>query len=254
MSPFQEERVMDSRWIATALGLLVLAGAQPALAQAGCRTANCQLSTTPPAGCVNRATPYTMTVQMTGALTYIPQNPKIEPGDCITWQSTSLIHNSSSDDCSDTNGICSVPDPTCMWETGNVAPSDVPPAATCFYHPLTFPAGVTDGYYCRIHSNPAHEGTMFGTLRVTTPIQLTVSKNKAAGNVVLTWTGGGVAGDVTYKVVRNLVGNPRFTPGPNTVTGNPNGGVTGTTFIELGGLNDPASHYYLIRNKQTNES
>jgi hypothetical protein len=32
-------------------------------------------------------------------------------------------------------------------------------------------------------------------------------------NIVLNWTGGGVAGDVTYKVVRSLIGNPLFPAG-----------------------------------------
>jgi plastocyanin len=190
---------------------------------------------------------------MTDFLTFVPQNPKIEPGGCITWLATgSIVHNSSADNCADTNGICDVVDLTCLWESGNVAPNDTPPAATCHYHPLTFPAGVNDGYYCRIHSTPTHQGSMFGTLRVTTPIQLTV--NKSGNNIVLSWTGGGVAGDVTYKVVRSMNGNPLFPPGITTVTSNPAGGTTGTTFTEVNGLSDPANHYYLIRNKQTNES
>jgi hypothetical protein len=34
---------------------------------------------------------------------------------------------------------------------------------------------------------------------------------------------------------------------------NPDSGVLGTTFIDAGDLAIPATRYYLVRNKQTNE-
>jgi plastocyanin len=236
--------------------LLTAACSGRLMAQTGCRTANCNLSTTPPAGCVSRASPYTTSVAMTDGLVFIPQNPKIEPADCILWVTTGTqhLHSSSADNCNDTNVTCTTVDTTCLWESGNVALTDSPPSETCFYDTVVFPANTTDGFYCRIHSNPTHGGQgMFGSLQVTTPIDLTVSKNTGTGDVVLTWTGGGVSGDVTYKVVRNLVFDPLFTVGANTVTGDPDGGSAGTAFTELGGLSDPGSHYYLIRNKQISE-
>jgi len=49
------------------------------------------------------------------------------------------------------------------------------------------------------------------------------------------------------------VGDPLFTTGANTVIGTPDGGNTGTTFRELGGLSDHSTHYYLVRNRQTTE-
>jgi hypothetical protein len=254
---------MTLRRLSTALACggavaVALFGVDTVQAQTGCRTANCNLSTTPPAACTNRATPRQTTVNMTNSglqFIYVPQNPKIEPDGCILWQATGTIvdHSSSADDCADTNAVCSVVDSTCAWESGNAAPNDVPPSEVCHYSTATFPAGTEDGFYCRVHSSPAHAGTMFGTLRVTTPIDLVVNKDTGAGDVVLTWTGGGVTGDVTYKVVRNLVANPLFPLGADTVTGDPDGGTAGTTFREIGGLTDPASHYYLVRNRQINE-
>ena len=245
-----------AKTLASVMGTVaLLAGTHTAHAQTGCRTANCNLSTTPPAQCMNRATPYTATVQMMGTLVYAPSTPKIEPGDCVHWISTGSAladHSSSANDCADTNNICSVVDTTCQWETGNANANDVPPGEICHYVSTTFPAGTASAFYCRIHASPT-VGTMRGMLHVTTPIDVTVAKDTVAGDVVLSWTGGGITGDVTYRVVRNLVGDPLFTVGANTVTGTPDGGNTGTTFRELGGLSDPASHYYLVRNRQINE-
>lgn len=235
-----------------AIGVVFL-GVSTAQAQTGCRTANCNAGGTPPAGCANRATPYTATVLATSALTFNPANPKIEPADCIAFtESGTITHSASADNCNDTGTVCTAVDTTCEFESGNITSGA--PMETCFYDVVNFPAGDTSGYYCRVHSNPTHTlGNMFGTIRITTPIDVTVSKNAGTGDIVLSWTGGGVTGDVTYKVVRNLVGDPLFTLGGNTLTGDPDGGTAGTVYTELGGLNDPASHYYLIRNKQTNE-
>ena len=234
---------------------LLVAGSSRAFAQTGCRTANCAPSTTPPAGCGNRAAPYTTSVAMTDTLLFVPQNPKIEPGDCILWVTTGPqhLHSSSADNCNDTNVTCNTVDATCQWESGNVAFTDSPPSETCFYDVTTFPAGVSDGFYCRIHSGPSHTNNMWGFLKVTTPIELTVAKNTGTGDIVLSWTGGGISGDVTYKVVRSLVADPLFPAGANTVTGDPDGGTAGTMFTELGGLGDAASHSYLVRNRQINE-
>jgi plastocyanin len=192
---------------------------------------------------------------MMNTLVFSPQNPKIEPGDCVAWTSQTgvVTHSSSADNCADTDTVCSVQDPDgmCNWDSGNETAAAVD---VCFYDPLIFPGATSDGFYCRFHCNPSHTlCNMFGTMQVTTPIGLTVGKDLTNGNILLSWTGGGVTGDVTYRVVRSLVGDPRFTVGVNTVTGSPDGGNAGTMFTELGGLSDPASHYYLIRNRQTTE-
>ena len=93
---------------------------------------------------------------------------------------------------------------------------------------------------------------MRGVLRVTSPIVLTVGKNVGTSSVELSWTGGGVPGDVSYKVARQNAGDPRF-PAATTTTVNPNGGVLGTTFTDAGELGSPTTRFYLVRNKQTNE-
>jgi len=93
---------------------------------------------------------------------------------------------------------------------------------------------------------------MVGTLRVTTPIVLTLAKEVATSSVKLDWTGGGAPGDVSYKVARQSGGNPRFPVGATTTTLDPDGGVLGTTFTDTGAL-ATATRYYLVRNKQTNE-
>ena len=88
---------------------------------------------------------------------------------------------------------------------------------------------------------------MDGTLQVTTPIQLSVSKD--VGSVKLTWSGGGVTGDISYKIARQSGGDPTF-PAGTTTTINPDGGVANTTFTDV---LDATTRYYLVRNKQTNE-
>jgi hypothetical protein len=251
-------RVLAGTVAASVVGAAVLLVGAPAVhAQTGCRTANCNFSTTPPVQCTNRATPYTALVTLTNSgisFIYVPATPKIEPDDCVQWMAVGTIadHSSSANDCADTAGVCSVVDTTCQWDSGNIAPNDAPPAEICHYSSVAFPQGTADQFYCRIHASPT-AGTMRGTLNVTTPIDVQVSKDTVAGDVVLAWTGGGVTGDVTYRVVRNLVGDPLFTVGANTVTGTPDGGNTGATFRELGGLSDHTTHYYLVRNRQINE-
>lgn len=228
-------------------GALMLETAPEARAQTACRTPNCALSTSPPAGCQNRAVPSTMQVEMTGFLTFDPANPKIEPGDCIEWTATGFTHNSSANDCADTDLTCDSVDPTCMWETGNTASASSPPSNICFYDPITFPAGIGDSFYCRIHASPTI-GTMRGTLLVTTEIKVQMAKS--GNNVVLSWTGGGVTGDVTYKVVRSDTADPTFAA---NLVFDPDLGVTGTSFTDAGELLINSTHFYLVRNKQANE-
>ena len=244
----------------TALIVLVFLANPAVRAQTACRTANCVQNGLPPP-CANRAAPRIPTVLMTTdptTFSYVfkPADPRIEPGDCIEWKDDGDTHNSSADPCpDDVLTSCTAPSPSsCKWETGNVSPIDVPPSVVCYYNPgpTFFPPGTGAGYYCRIHDNPSHTGTMHGTLRVTTPIVLTVDKDSAAGDVVLSWSGGGISGDVTYKVVRNAIGDPSFPPA-TTQTCDPSGGSTGTSYRDIVELNILQARYYLVRNKQTNE-
>ncbi len=246
-------RIRTGFGVAAAIALSAATLSLPARAQTACITPNCGQGTIPTA-CLNRATPSTATVLMTSTLVFNPASPKIEPGDCVEWRSTGFIHSSSADPCpDDVLTSCTSPSPpSCLWDSGNVSSSATPPSAVCYYDPATYPPTTADGFYCRIHDNPSHTGTMHGTLQVTTPIVLTVDKNVAAGDVVLGWTGGGVPGDVTYKVVRSDAGDPTF-PLAGITTLNPDGGTAGTQFTDAGELGNPASRYYLVRNRQINE-
>jgi len=239
------------------LGLLVLslvsAAAAPARAQTACVTPNCVFGGSP-ADCQNRAVPRTRTVLMTESglnFVYNPQNPKIEPGDCIVWQAVGFTHSAAGSLCP-ADSLCASPSPAaCQFDSGNVDSLSDTPTATCAYDPANFPAGTGNNFYCRIHATPTI-GTMRGTLRVTTLINLTVNKDLAANSVKLTWTGGGVTGDLSYKVERQSGGDPTFPMG-STTTVNPDSGVLGKTFTEAGDLTNPTTRYYLVRNKQTNE-
>jgi hypothetical protein len=123
---------------------------------------------------------------------------------------------------------------------------------TCFYDPASFPITddlvnppTPDPYHCRIHA------LMTGMLHVTTPIILSVNKDLGTNSVSLTWSGGGVTGDVSYKVELQNGGDPKF-PAASTSTVDPDlpDGVSGTTYTEaLAGT----THYYLVRNKQSNQ-
>lgn len=237
---------------ARALWLLVLAstavgGFAPASAQVACITPNCALGGTP-AECLNRAAPRTPTVLMGSgvSLIFVPASPRIEPGDCIIWRGATLTHSSSDNACTGTS-LCNLPPPVgCQWDTANVSSASATPTSTCFYDPVLFPAASADPFRCRFHA------AMVGTLQVTTPIQLLVDKDLATSSVKLSWSGGGVTGDVSYKVARQSGGDPTF-PVASTTTVNPAGGVLGTTFTDAGDLADPTTRYYLVRNKQTNE-
>lgn len=235
------------------VAVAALAAVSEVSAQTACLTPNCAFGATP-AACVNRAVPRTPTVQMgSGAnLIFVPANPRIEPGDCIVWRAATITHSSSGSACPD-GTLCNSPSPpTCEWETANVASGGATPTSTCFYDPVSFPPASADAFYCRIHAT-ATTGTMRGTLQVTTPIQLIVDKMSATNSVKLTWTGGGVTGDLSYKVARQTGGDPGF-PTASTTTVNPDGGVLGTTFTDVGDLVSPTTRYYLVRNKQMNES
>ena len=216
-----------------------------------CITPNCVRGSSPPE-CANRAALSTLQVSMTGAragAAFIPANPKIEPGDCIRWKATYSTHSSSGDLCS-ADPSCGSPAPAaCQWESSNVSPVSTD-WADCFYDPVGFPAESSDPFYCRFHGTPTTG--MRGTLRVTTPIQLTVEKFFATNSVRLSWTGGGVTGDASYKVARQSGGDPLF-PTASTTTVDPDGGVLGTTFTDIGDLGNGTTRYYIIRNKQTNE-
>jgi len=194
------------------------------------------------------AAPRIANVSMTGSLTFVPANPRIEPGACITWTAAVVAHSSTANPCTD-DSLCGAPPiGACTYDTGNVAAAN---NSTCSYDAATFPAGTGNAYYCRIHASPT-TGTMRGTLQVTTPIVLSVNKDLATNSVKLTWTGGGVTGDFSYKVARDNAGDPLF-PAGTTTTVNPDGGVTGTTFTDTGDLLNATTHFYLVRNKQTNE-
>ena len=229
------------------LAVASLALSAPASAQTVCITPNCVFAGTP-AICTNRAAPRTPTVELGSGLQtiYIPANPKIEPGDCIIWMAASNTHSSSGASC-DLDPFCGSPAPSaCEWDSANLSSDSVTPTSTCYYDPTVFPAESADDFHCRIHAQ------MVGTLQVTTPIVLTLGKEVATSSVKLNWTGGGVIGDVSYKVARQSGGNPRF-PAASTTTVDPDGGVLGATFTDTGALSSPTKAYYLVRNKQTNE-
>ncbi len=223
------------------VAVTALSAFAPAFAVNDCVTTNCTLGGTP-AACANRAAPRTPTVLMgSGGLVFTPANPKIEPGDCIVWTAASSVTHSSTENSCTAGSTCStLPSVGCEWDSANLS-TTATPKSTCFYDPALFPATSAPAYHCRIHAS------MQGTLRVTTPIQLSVSKD--ISSVKLTWSGGGVTGDVSYKVASQNGGDPTF-PAGTTTTVNPDGGVADTTYTEA---LDATTRYYLVRNKQTNE-
>jgi len=224
----------------------------PALAQSECVTPNCLFGDAPTV-CKNLAAVRTASVQLGSgpSLVFVPANPKIEPGDCIRWTSGSATHSASGNACDDDLACGSIAPPACQFDSGNLDALSATPSTTCFYNPVTFPADLAESYYCRIHATPT-AGTMRGTLRVTTPIVLLVNKDLGTNSAKLSWNGGGVTGDFSYKVARQNAGDPRLPPA-TTGTLNPDGGTLGTTFTDLGALGNPTPRYYLVRNKQTNE-
>lgn len=230
------------------LALALIAASRPLFAQTTCITPNCAFGGTP-AACSKRAAPRTPTVLMGSGGLYLffdPASPKIEPGDCIVWMAAALTHSSSGDACTG-DSLCGSPAPSgCEWDTANVVGGSATPTSTCFYDPALFPAATADDFHCRFHA------TMLGTLQVTTPIQLSVDKDVATSSVKLTWSGGGVTDDVSYKIARQSGGDPSF-PAGSTMTVDPDGDIFGTTFADAGDLASPTTRYYLVRNKQSNE-
>ncbi len=227
-------------------------GSTPSEAQTGCRTANCAQGA-PPAGCANRAAPRTLRVLMTGdgfvnPFEFDPSAPKIEPGECVEWFPATVTHASSGASCPDSGLVCNAPPPPapCEWETGNATAGS--PGVFCHYAEGSFPGASTKNFYCRIHATPT-TGTMRGALQVTTKIVLTVNKDVPAEDVLLSWTGGGITGDETFKVVRSD-NDPKFTT-PSTV--DPQGGPAGRNYRDVGQLNQPGNRFYLVRNRQSNE-
>jgi plastocyanin len=228
----------------------LLLAALDARAQSTCVTPNCVFGGSPPS-CINTAAARTPLVLMTTSginFVFTPSEPRIEPGDCVQWRSSGATHSGTAAPCTDDSICGSVAPPACTFDTGNVASAA---STTCQYTEAQFPASSANNFYCRIHASPT-TGTMRGVLRVTTPIVLTVAKNVANGSIDLSWTGGGVTGDASYKVAKQTVGDPKF-PLATTTTVNPDAGVLGTAFTDAGELSNPATRYYLVRNKQTNE-
>ena len=241
------------RFFLTLVLLAIPAGAiRPAAAQTTCVTPNCVFDGAPPA-CAKMAQPRIPTVQLTTSginNVFVPSNPKIEPGDCIFWQPMTSTHSASGVACTDDPLCGSIAPPACQFDSGNLD-SLAADTATCQYDAASFPAGTGTNYYCRIHATPT-TGTMRGTLRVTTPIVLLLDKVPGTMSVKLTWSGGGVTGDVTYRVARNTGGDPLMPPG-TTTTMTPDAGNTGTVWTDSGDLLNPTTRYYLVRNRQTNE-
>jgi len=232
--------------------LPLLSGPRIARAQEVCRTPDCAAPGTLPVECARRAGPRTPLVRMTTqglSFVFDPSEPRIEPGDCVEWLAATVTHSSSDGSCPD-DGLCGSPSPpACLWDSGNVSSAAASPSVVCHYDPVNFPATTGDPFYCRIHASPT-TGTMRGTLRVTTAIDLTVDKD--GGDVLLRWTGGGLPGDETFKVARSDDGNPAF-PAATTTTLDPDGGPTGLSFRDVGELTNSLDRFYLVRNKQTNE-
>jgi plastocyanin len=232
--------------VVTVLGTILLS-LSAASAQTTCRTGNCATGTAP-AACANRAAPYT--VRVTAAnFSFSPRTPKIEPGDCVLWENVSVTtHSNAFDSCTDDtvgNSCQSPPNPSCRWDSGNLTTGA--PRATCFYGVTAFP--VADyGFYCRQHDAPNHSGTMNGTLRVTTPILIDV--DKSGSDIVVSWAGGGVPGDVTFKLLKST--DPLFPTAATTTL--PAVGSAASPFTDTGEAGSNQLRFYLVRNKQTSES
>ena len=178
------------------------------------------------------------------------RGPVIEPGDCIFWDATGGPHSWASDTCPDdgANSCANPAPPTCKWDTGNVTGPPSPNVdATCSFGASAFPADSQWGFYCRQHDNPNHNGVpgMSGTLKVSRLIVLSAIRSAAAAS--LSWTGG----DGQFKV--EIAANDRtFNTGRTTT--DPIGGSAGTSYGDA--MVPPAgtARYYLVRNKQTNET
>jgi len=230
--------------------LALVASASRSHAQSACVTPNCLFGDAPQI-CRNTAVariPAVLLTSVGGNFVFVPAEPRIEPGGCIQWRGSGVTHSSTGAPCPDDFSCGAAPPLDCNWDSGNLGNLQ---STTCFYDEAVFPINSGSNYFCRIHATPT-VGTMRGIVRVTTPIVLTVQKNPGTGAIDLSWTGGGVPGDISYKLVRSNTADPKFGVG-NTTTVNPQGGVLGTTYADAGEFSNPASRYYLVRKKQTNE-
>src|SRR5262245_35971734 len=124
-----------------------------ARAQSACVTPNCVFGGAPPA-CTNTAavrTPLVLMTQSGPNFVFTPSEPRIEPGDCVTWRSSGVTHSGTAAPCTD-DAICgSVAPPTCTFDTGNVASAA---QTSCQYTEAQFPASSANNFYCRIHASP----------------------------------------------------------------------------------------------------
>ncbi len=163
----------------------------PASAQFLCKTNNCEVGTSIPTDCQNRATPRNINVAMTDGLVFVPSQPRIEGGDpayqCIEWETTGFeLHSATEDDC-DTGGfLCNATQTMpllCDFETGNV--DNATTFGTCHY---AFVTPGSYGFHCRFHGIPRLG--MAGTLTVVSRIALVVTK--LGSDVQLDWATGGV--------------------------------------------------------------
>lgn len=232
---------------AVPLVAVLLFAAVPVGAQTVCRTANCADAAAPSAACQQRAVPRRLTMTV-ASFSFTPNAPRIEPGDCILWDATGGVHSGAADSCPDdgVNSCTSPSPPSCKWDTGNISGSPSPNVdAVCSYDAGAFPGGTQWGFYCRQHDNPTHTGLMSGTLRVTPLILLSVARSGTTAN--LSWTGG----DGQFKV--EIAANDRTFQTGRTTT-NPTGGAAGTSYGDAVLPPAGAARFYLVRNKQTNET
>jgi len=238
--------VMSVMGLGTAM---VFLSASVPLAQDACRTPNCAPPGSVPIACQNRAAPSTLQINFTGTsvatYAFSLKKPKIEEGDCIRWSQGSITtHDSTHAACADDMLCMAMPNPGCLWDTGNVS-NTMNPSRTCHYSPATFPGSTGAGglhFYCRIHASPNDTTGMVGDLRVTTKIALTVQKS--GSNVILSWAGGGVTGDLTYDVLRSL-NDSRFSAFSTLASGT----IPGNTHTDATTVPGPGLYSYLVRNK-----
>ena len=209
----------------------------PSRVDAQCPSVNCSLNT-PPAACQNLAAPRTLVVNMQD-FSYIPSDPKIEPGDCIEWAATvagGFPHTSTDSanlQCANM-GCPGCAQPTCDWETGN---TNQGVSSFCSYN--LSPS--TKAFCCRFHDLLG----MNGNMTTTSTINIT-SVQKTGSAIVFSWIGGGG----TYKVKKSN-NDPQLLPA-NTNTLPAVGSAT-SPFTDVGELNQQDTHYYFVRNMQSND-
>jgi plastocyanin len=159
-----------------------------------------------------------------------PANLAIEQGDWGRWVHTSTaqtpVFHTTTHGVRNALGGC---DPLGLWDAP-LSPPDFPQFTRQFLEPpQTLP------YCCEPHTILG----MLGTVKVTTPIQVTATYQSGAFG--MSWTGGGGL----YRIFRS--DNPRFT-GSGTQTFNPNGGDGGTTYTDFVDPDRGATFFYLTMN------